>query len=67
MNRYRVTQNEFGRFVAEWRPWWFPFWSNCYSRDFGDAVTCETLEEAKTLCKRHENPVVWEKPAEEKS
>jgi hypothetical protein len=59
MNKYRVTKNAHGQFVPEWRPWWFPLWLNCYSDRCGDAIVTTTLDGATSLCRQHENPVVW--------
>ena len=65
-DRYRIMK-EPGGYMAEWRPWFSPFWLACYS-EAGTWGIFETvydarcrIQEHKRMMKAKSNPnVVWE-------
>jgi len=47
---YRIVTDRFAGFEAQYRPWWWPFWLECYGIN-----TCPSLEAARALCDQHAN------------
>lgn len=52
---YRIVRDSYAGYEAQWRPWWWPFWSECFGTN-----TSKTMEEAEMLAKHHRNPVLKE-------
>ena len=52
--RYRVIEDSFAGYESQYRPWWYPAWSQC-SRDHGGSGvnTSPSIEKAKQLCANH--------------
>ena len=51
--KYRVVMTRFDTYKAEYRPWYSPFWFECF---FGCTLT---LEEAVRLVEIHKKTPVW--------
>lgn len=55
--RYRVVTDRYAGFTAQYRRWWWPFWSECFWVN-----THPTLEQAIRMVEKHKRPVVWKEP-----
>ena len=52
--KYRIVQDAYGEYSAQYRHWWYPFWSACFN-----SGTSSSVDEAIVVAKRHARIVVW--------
>lgn len=48
MNKYRIVKDGYLGYESQYRPIWWPFWSQCFFCN-----THETIEEARLMCEIH--------------
>ena len=46
--KYRVVRDSYAGFEAQYRPWWSPFWFQCFGIN-----TRGTVEGSEELCRLH--------------
>lgn len=51
--KYRIVTDSFLGYEAQFKPWWFPVWQQCFSVN-----TSHTIERAQKVCDRHANGLV---------
>ena len=51
--KYRIARDAYAGYEAQYKPWWSPFWMQCYGLN-----TMPTVDLARKLCFQHATEVV---------
>jgi hypothetical protein len=51
--RYRIIEDAYEGYEAQFRPWWSPWWAQCFF-----ANTSRTIEQAEQVARVHSGVVV---------
>jgi hypothetical protein len=54
-NKYRIVRDGYAGYEAQFRPWWSPFWFQCFFVN-----TRSTIEAAEEVARTHAKPTVKE-------
>lgn len=47
--KYRIVKTEYGRYWPQFRYWWVPWWSECFTRQ----DSAGTYDDAVQVCRNH--------------